>query len=183
MHKFHIGQTVFLLPVPSLKIAGGALSSQENCQNAHRCWRMSRLRARSGRLQGGSGLGIAARRHDRRGHVGSDDMSPRSKTKRLSRNWLSHHARRRFYGCSHSDYLGKSASNCLTFGSPCHADHRASNDVFADGNGARGASGVPSKVITGGMRRSHRSLWRRWSSVINGSFPSGVKKRTKRTTA
>jgi hypothetical protein len=24
MHKFHIGQTVFLLPVPSLKIPGGA---------------------------------------------------------------------------------------------------------------------------------------------------------------
>jgi hypothetical protein len=23
-HKFHIGQTVFLVPVPSLKIAGGA---------------------------------------------------------------------------------------------------------------------------------------------------------------
>jgi hypothetical protein len=23
-HKFHIGQTVFLIPVPSLKIAGGA---------------------------------------------------------------------------------------------------------------------------------------------------------------
>ena len=25
----------------------------------------------------------------------------------------------------------KSASNCLTFGSPCHADHRSSNDPFA----------------------------------------------------
>ena len=24
MHKFHIGQTVFLLPVPSLRIAGSA---------------------------------------------------------------------------------------------------------------------------------------------------------------
>jgi hypothetical protein len=70
--------------------------------------------------------------------------------KRLSRNWLSHHARPRFLRLPHSHYLGKSASNCLTFGSPCHADHRASNDVFADGNGPRGARGVLSKAITGG---------------------------------
>jgi hypothetical protein len=39
------------------------------------------------------------------------------------------------------DYLEKSASNCLTFGSSCHADHRAPNDAFADGG--NGASPLP----------------------------------------
>jgi hypothetical protein len=33
------------------------------------------------------------------GAIAATNKSPRSKTKRLSRNWLSHHARRRFYGC------------------------------------------------------------------------------------
>src|SRR5262252_6768190 len=39
------------------------------------------------------------------------------------------------------DYLEKSASNCLTFGSPCHADHRSSNDPFA-------GAGVVGLVVT-----------------------------------
>jgi hypothetical protein len=34
---------------------------------------------------------------------------------------------------AHLDYLEKSPSICRTFGSPCHADHRAPNDAFATG--------------------------------------------------
>jgi hypothetical protein len=59
---------------------------------------------------------------------------------------------------AHLDYLEKSPSICRTFGSPCHADHRAPNDAFADVNGARIASSVPSKVITCGIDGG--SVWR-----------------------
>ena len=47
----------------------------------------------------------------------------------------------RFGPAPNFDYLEKS----------CHADHRAPNDAFADGAGARIPSGVPSKVITRGI--------------------------------
>ncbi len=35
----------------------------------------------------------------------------------------------------------------MTLGLPCHADHRERSEVFADGHGARIASGAPSKII------------------------------------